>query len=172
MYRLATDFMLLPKTTGLKRSWGIGIAMVVLSGWYIYQTAEEAITAKYNRYSWSHLQQPLLECVPDGAYITTIGTSMTMEATNPWRVWPYQSRKYTLGWMTCCPLNKPLGHSYRTLLRDDVYVFTDINYVNPHTALQRVSEQIEKHYGFPTTLEWRWRNGKYTVVKLRVKSLK
>ena len=90
-----------------------------------------------------------------------------MEATNPWHVWPYKSHKYTLGWMTNIPFNKPLGHSYRALLRDEMYVFTDVNYVHPHTALQRVSEQIEKHYGVATSIEWKYRNGKYAIVRLR-----
>ena len=168
---LVTDFMLLPNTTGLKRRWGIGVAMVVLSLWYSYQTYEECTTAGYNRYTWTHLQQPLLAHLPDDAYVTTIGTSMMMEATNPWQVWPYPFRKYTLGWLTWCPLNKPLGHSYRNLLRDEMYIFTDVNYVQPHTALQRVCEQIEKHYGVKTTIEWKYRNGKYALVKLRCRRL-
>ena len=167
---LATDFMLLPKTTGLKRSWGIGIALAVLSAWYCYQIVEEKQSADYNRYTWSHLQQPLLDYVPDNAYVTTIGTSMYIEATNPWHVWPYASRKYTLGWLTWCPLNKPVGHSYRALLRDDMYIFTHINYTREHTALQRVCEQIEKHYGVPTEIHWMVRNGGYAVVKLKVKN--
>ena len=167
---LVTDFMLLPDTTGLKRRWSIGIAIVVLSGWYIYQIVNEAATANYNRYVWTHLQQPLLEYVPDEAYVTTIGTSMMMEAMNPWHVWPYESRKYALGWMTWIPLNKPLGHSYRTLLRDEMYVFTDVNYTREHTALQRVCEQIEKHYGVPSEIRWKCRNGKYALVKLKPKS--
>ena len=165
---LVTDFMLIPKTTGRKRRWGIGVAMVVLSIWYSYQTYQESTTAAYNRYVWTHLQQPLLEHVPEGAYVTTIGTSMMMESTDPWHVWPYDFHKYTLGWMTHIPLNQPLGHSYRTLLRDDMYIFTDVNYVREHTALQRVKEQIEKHYGVPSTIEWKCRNGKYAVVKFKV----
>ena len=167
---LWTDYMLLPDTTGLRRRWGLALALVFLSGWYSYQIYTERTTAAYNRYMWSHLQQPLLAYLPEGAYVTTIGTSMMMEATNPWHVWPYDYRKYTLGWLTWCPLNKPLGHSYRTLLRDEMYVFTDINYTHDHTALQRVSEQIEKHYGVPTELVWKVRNGKYAVVKIKVKS--
>ena len=35
MPMMVTDFMLLPNTTGLKRRWGIGIALAVLSGWYV-----------------------------------------------------------------------------------------------------------------------------------------
>lgn len=166
---LVTDFMLLPNTTGLKRRWGIGIAMVVLSAWYGYQIYEEKQTADYNRYTWSHLQQPLLAYVPEGAYVTTIGTSMMMEATDPWHVWPYEFRKYTLGWLTWCPLNKSVGHSYRALLREDMYIFTHINYTHDHTALQRVSEQIEKHYGVPSEIVWKCRNGGYALVQLKVK---
>ena len=166
---LVTDYMLLPNTTGLKRRWGIGIAMVVLSAWYGYQIYEEKQTADYNRYTWSHLQQPLLAYVPEGAYVTTIGTSMMMEATDPWHVWPYEFRKYTLGWLTWCPLNKSVGHSYRALLREDMYIFTHINYTHEHTALQRVSEQIEKHYGVPSEIVWKCRNGGYALVQLKVK---
>lgn len=166
---LVTDFMLLPNTTGLKRRWEIGIAMVVLSAWYGYQIYEEKQTADYNRYTWSHLQQPLLAYVPEGAYVTTIGTSMMMEATDPWHVWPYEFRKYTLGWLTWCPLNKSVGHSYRALLREDMYIFTHINYTHDHTALQRVSEQIEKHYGVPSEIVWKCRNGGYALVQLKVK---
>ncbi|MBO7458928.1 MAG: hypothetical protein J6T80_06720 [Paludibacteraceae bacterium] len=165
---LATDFMLLPNTTGLKRRWGIGVALVILSGWYVYQIVDERISADYNRYVWTHLQQPLLEYMPEDAYVTTIGTSMMMESTNPWHVWPYSFRKYTLGWLTWSPFNKELGHSYRTMLNDKMYVFTDVNYVHEHTALQRVCEQIEKHYGVPSTIEWKCRNGKYALVKVKV----
>ncbi len=168
MPMMVTDFMLLPNTTGLKRRWGIGIALAVLSGWYVWQMYEEHTTAEYNRYTWTHLQQPLLEYMPHDAYVTTIGTSMMMESTNPWHIWPYDFKKYTLGWLTWCPLNKPVGHSYRTLLREDMYVFTDVNYVHPHTALQRVCEQIDKHYGVPTEIKWICRNGKYALVKVKV----
>lgn len=167
---IATDFMLLPNTTGLKRRWGIGIALIGLSAWYGYQTYEECTTAEYNRYMWSHMQQTLLEYVPQDAYVTTIGTSMFMEATNPWHVWPYESRKYTLGWLTWCPFNKPVGHSYRALLREDMYIFTDLNYTREHTALQRVCEQIDKHYGVPTEIVWKVRNGRYAIVQLKIKN--
>jgi hypothetical protein len=166
---LLTDFMLLPNTTGLKRRWGIGIAITVLCGWYGYQTYTECTTAAYNRYIWTEWQRPILDRVPDDAYVTTIGTSMLMEATNPWHVWPYQCRKYTLGWMSGSPFNKNLGHSYRTLLRDEMYIFTDVNYVHEHTALQRVCEQIDKHYGVPADIVWRCKNAKYALVKLKVK---
>ena len=100
MPMLVTDFMLLPKTTGKKRQWGIGIAMVVLSGWYVYQIYAECVTASYNRYVWERLQRPLIDFVPSDAQVTTIGTTMMMEAVNPWHIWPYECEKYTLGWMT------------------------------------------------------------------------
>ena len=167
---LATDFMLLPDTTGLKRRWGIGIALLVLSGWYGYQIYNETLVAGHNRYVWNNLQKPLLEYVPEEAYVTTIGTSMLVEATDPWHIWPFPCKRYCLGWTTYIPLNKPLGHSYRALLNDEMYIFTHINYTRDHTALQRVCEQIEKHYGVPTQIKWVVRNGGYAVVKLKVES--
>ena len=167
---LATDFMLLPNTTGLKRRWGIGVAMVVLSGWYSYQIYQEIVVANHNRYQWERLQQPILAFVPDGAYVTTVGTSMMMEAVNPWHIWPFAYHKYTLGWMTCCPLNKPLGHSYRTLLRDDMYIFTEINYTHEHSAVNRIREQIEKHYGVPTKIRPICHNGKHELLQIKVES--
>lgn len=165
---LLTDYMLLPNTTGLKRQWGIALAILTLSVWYGYQMYEERETADYNRYLWTRMQQPLLDYVPDDAYVTTIGTSMMMEATNPWHIWPYKSRKYNLGWVTWSPLNKPVGHSYRALLRADMYIFTDINYTRDHTALQRVREQIEKHYGISSEISWKCRNGRYALVQLKI----
>jgi hypothetical protein len=129
---------------------------------------EERETADFNRYVWQHLQQPLLDYVPDDAYVTTIGTSMMTEATDPWHVWPYKSRKYTLGWMTWSPFNKPVGHSYRALLNENMYILTDINYTHNHTALQRVCEQIEKHYGVPAEIRWKCRNGRYALVQLKI----
>lgn len=165
---LITDFMLLPNTTGLKRRWGIGIAIMTLCGWYGYQMYGERTTADFNRYVWTSLQRPLLDFVPADAYVTTIGTSMMTEAADPWCVWPYQCRKYTLGWMTWSPLNKPVGHSYRALLDDKMYIFTDISYTREHTALQRVREQIEKHYGVTTEIAWTCRNGRYALVRLKI----
>ena len=144
---LVTDFMLLPKTTGKKRRWGIGIAMTVLSGWYIYQIYAECTTASYNRYVWERLQRPLLDYVPDDAQVTTIGTTMMMEAMNPWHIWPYECGKYTLGWMTWCPLNQP------------------------RTAVPRICEQIEKHYGVPTKVVPVCHNGKYALVRMRIRDL-
>ena len=169
---LLTDFFLLPNTTGLKRRWGIGLAMVVLSGWYGYQIYQETIVAGHNRYLWERLQQPVLAYVPEGTYVTTIGTSMMMEAANPWHIWPFGYHKYTLGWMTCNPLNKPLGHSYRTLLRDDMYIFTDIAYQREHSAVNRICEQIEKHYGVPTRIRPICHNGKYELLQIKVKNEK
>lgn len=167
---VVTDFMLLPDTTGLKRRWGIGIAIIALSGWYGYQIYRERVVAEYNRYNWQRLQQPLLAYVPEDAYVTTIGTSMMMEAVNPWYAWPFAYRKYTLGWMTCSPLNKPLGHSYRTLLRDDMYVFTDKVYASTErSAIYRICQEIEKHYGVPTRIRPICRNGKYELLQIRVK---
>jgi hypothetical protein len=169
---LLTDFFLLPNTTGLKRRWGIGLAMVVLSAWYGYQIYQETVVAGHNRYLWERLQQPVLAYVPEGAYVTTIGTSMMMEAANPWHIWPFGYHKYTLGWMTCNPLNKPLGHSYRTLLRDDMYIFTDIAYQREHSAVNRICEQIEKHYGVPTRIRPICHNGKYELLQIKVKNEK
>jgi hypothetical protein len=167
---LGTYFMLLPNTTGLKRRWGIGIAMMVLAGWYGYQVYNERITSAHARYMWNEWQEPLLERVPEGAYVTTIGTYMAMEAMNPWHIWPYGFHKYTLGWQTWSPLNKPLGHSYRALLSEDMYIFTDYEgYQKPRTALPRVCEQIEKHYGVPTEIVWKCHNYRYAVVKLKIK---
>lgn len=168
MSLLMTDFMLLPNTIGLKRRWGIGLAVATLCLWYGDQMYEERETADFNRYVWQHLQQPLLDYVPDDAYVTTIGTSMMTEATDPWHVWPYKSRKYTLGWMTWSPFNKPVGHSYRALLNENMYILTDINYTHNHTALQRVCEQIEKHYGVPAEIRWKCRNGRYALVQLKI----
>lgn len=167
---LVTDFMLLPKTTGKKRQWGIGIAMVVLSGWYIYQIYAECVTASYNRYVWERLQRPLIDYVPDEAQVTSIGTTMMMEAMNPWHIWPYECGKYTLGWMTWSPLNKPVGHSYRALLRDDMYIFTDVEgYKKERTAVPRICEQIEAHYGVAAEIQPVCHNGRYALIRIRVK---
>lgn len=166
---LLTDFMLLPNTTGLKRRWGIGVAIAVLCGWYSYQITEEVTTGGYIHYRWTHLELPVLDFVPNAAHVITIGTNMDIEASNPWRIWHYPYRKYALGWMTWIPLNSHLGHSYRTLLRDDVYVFTEINYVNEHSAVKRICEQIEKHYGVRTKLRPICHNGKYELLQIRAK---
>ena len=166
---LVTDFMLLPKTTGKKRQWGIGIAMVVLSGWYVYQIYAECVTASYNRYVWERLQRSLIDYVPSDAQVTTIGTTMMMEAVNPWHIWPYECEKYTLGWMTWSPLNQPIGHSYRALLRDDMYVFTDVEgYKKEHTAVPRICEQIALHYGVPTKIVPVCHNGRYALIRLKI----
>ena len=72
--------------------------------------------------------------------------------------------------MTWLPLNTPVGQSYRALLREDVYVFTDREYEEQTGRLQMVREQIEKHYGVPTEVKWKVRNGRYAIVQLKVKS--
>jgi hypothetical protein len=166
---LVTDFMLLPNTTGKKRQWGIGIAMVVLSGWYMYQIYAEGVTANYHRYVWERLQRPLIDYVPDDAQVTTIGTTMIMEAMNPWHIWPYECDKYTLGWMTWNPLNKSVGHGYRALLRDDMYIFTDVQgYKQERTAVPRICEQIELHYGVPTKIVPVCHNGRFALIRLMI----
>ena len=163
---LVTDYMLLPNTTGMKRRWGIMIAMAVMGGWYVYQTANEAVSVRHNEYQWQRLQQPVMSYVPAGAYVTTIGTSMTMEANRPMRIWPLPYRKYTLGWMTWCPLNKPVGHSYRTLLREDMYILTNTGYMRERTAIPRICEQIEKHYGVKTRIRPICHNSAYALIQL------
>ena len=166
---LMTDFMLLPNTTGLKRRWGIALAILTLSGWYGYQIYSQHLFVYYKQQVWTMLQQPLLELVPEDATLVTIGAGMRLEAGNPWHIWPYAFKKYTLGWLTWVPLNKPVGHSYRALLRDDVYVFTDRNYETENCRLQMVREQIEKHYGVPTQVKWKCRNGRHAIVQIQVK---
>ena len=167
---LMTDFMLLPNTTGLKRRWGIALAIfLTLSGWYGYQIYSQHLFVYYKQQVWTMLQQPLLELVPEDATLVTIGAGMRLEAGNPWHIWPYAFKKYTLGWLTWVPLNKPVGHSYRALLRDDVYVFTDRNYEAENCRLQMVREQIEKHYGVPTQVKWKCRNGRHAIVQIQVK---
>ena len=166
---LMTDFMLLPKTTGLKRRWGIAIAIMALFGWYWYQIGEEQIEARYNRIVWNQLQQPLLDLMPEDAVVVTIGSGMRVQAADPWRIWPYHFKKYTMGWLTFVPFNKTVGHSYRALLRDDVYVFTDRNYESENAQLQLVRAQIEKHYGVPTEVKWKCRNGRHAIVQVIVK---
>ena len=166
---LMTDFLLLPKTTGRKRRWGIVIVMLFLCGWYGYQTNAEQIKKRYSRHNWQVLQRPLLDQMPSDAVMVTAGVSMCMEATNPWKVWPYDFRKYTLGWLTWVPLNKPIGHSYRIFLRDDVVLFTTFDYKKPKSAMQRICERIEHHYGVKTEVEKICGNKQYAVVKIKVK---
>lgn len=164
---LMTDFVLLPKTTGTKRTWSIVIVLAILSGWYVYQTIDTKVEAHRKKVHLQQDQLPLVAQVPDGAYLVTLGTSMRMEAVNPWNIWPYPCRKYTLGWMTYIPFNEHVGHSYMALLRDDVYVFTDARYAEENTALQRICGQIEKHYGIPTTIECHCANKRFAVVKIK-----
>ena len=163
---LITDFMLLPKTTGLKRRWGIVIALLCLSGWYGYQTHFERQKERYTREFWELLQRPLLEYMSADTYLVTIGSSMHVEAMNPWHIWPYECRKYTLGWMTWLPHNKTMGHSYKALLRDEMYVFTDRNYEDDNSKLSVIRSQIEHHYGVRTEVKWKIRNGRFAIVKV------
>jgi len=166
---LITDFMLLPNTTGLKRRWGIAIAIVTLCGWYGYQTYNQHVYVQYKRLYWSWMEQPLLELVPEEATLATIGSNLLLEVDDPWHIWPYRFKKYTMGWLTWVPLNKPVGHSYRALLRDDVYIFTDRKYEHEEGQLLRVCEQIEERYGVPTEIQWKWRNGRMAIVQIKVK---
>ena len=107
-----------------------------------------------------------MEYLPDEAYIATIGCATHIEAMNPGHIWPYNFRKYTLGWTTWLPLNKPMGHSYRTLLRDEMYIFTDRNYEEERSTLSIVRERIEHHYGVRTEVQWKYRNGRSAIVKV------
>lgn len=166
---LMTDFMLLPNTTGLKRRWGIALAMIALCGWYGYQTYNQRVYVQYKQLYWSWMQQPLLERVPKDATLVTVGSAMLLEANTPWHIWPYDFNKYTMGWLTWIPLNKPVGHSYRALLREDVYVFTDRNYEQEKGKLVDVCRQIEQHYGVPTEIQWKCRNGRHAIVRIKVK---
>ena len=165
---LVTDFMLLPKTTGLKRRWGIGVVMVVLSGWYVWQIHNEVTIAKHNRYVWREQQLPVLSYVPNDAYVMTLGSAMRMEGANPWNIWALPYKKYTLGWLTWCPLHRHVGDSYRVLLRDDMYVFTSVEYHQPRTAIPRICEQIEKHYGVKTKIRPICHNSNYALIQIQV----
>ena len=166
---LMTDFMLLPNTTGLKRRWGIALAMIALCGWYGYQTYNQRVYVQYKQLYWSWMQQPLLERVPKDATLVTVGSAMLLEANTPWHIWPYNFNKYTMGWLTWIPLNKPVGHSYRALLREDVYVFTDRNYEQEEGKLVDVCRQIEQHYGVPTEIQWKCRNGRHAIVQIKMR---
>ncbi|MCR5050397.1 MAG: hypothetical protein K6A36_04870 [Paludibacteraceae bacterium] len=166
---LVTYYMLLPNTTGKRRKYALCAAMMMLSGWYVWQTAQTAESKDYVRYQWQRLQQPILkQYVPDSAYVVTLGTYMSMEAANPWRVWDYPFRKYVLGWMTWIPFNTTVASSYRGLLRDDMYIFTTVEYNRERTAIPRIREQIEKHYGVPTRVRPICHNGRYALIQLKV----
>lgn len=164
---LVTDYMLLPDTTGKKRKYALCLAMILLGGWYTWQTLETVEKKHYVRYQWTHLQQPLLAYVPDDAYVVTLGTYMSMEATNPWRVWDYPFHKYVLGWMTWIPFNTPIASSYRGLLREDMYIFTTVEYERERTAIPRIREQIEKHYGVQTRIRPICHNGQHALIQIQ-----
>ena len=166
---LITYFMLMPDTTGRRRKFALCAAMLLLGGCYVWKTAQTAANKNYVRYQWTRLQQPMLEqYVPDDAYVVTLGTYMSMEAVNPWRVWDYPFHKYVLGWMTWIPFNTPVASSYRGLLRDDMYIFTTNEYNRERTAIPRIREQIEKHYGVPTRVRPICHNGRYALIQLKV----
>lgn len=164
---LVTDFVLLPDTTGKKRKYALCIAMMLLGGWYIAQTLETVEKKQYVRYQWTRLQQPLLAFVPEDAYVITLGTYMSMEAVNPWRVWDYPFHKYVLGWMTGIPFNTPVASSYLGLLRDDMYIFTTVEYKRERTAIPRIREQIEKHYGVQTRIRPICHNGRHALIQIQ-----
>ena len=166
---LVTYFMLMPDTTGKRRKFALCGAMLLLGGWYVWQISQVVESKNYVRYQWRRLQQPILEqYMPDDAYVVTLGTYMSMEAVNPWRVWDYPFRKYVLGWMTWIPFNTPVASSYRGLLRDDMYIFTTVEYNRERTAIPRIREQIEKHYGVPTRVRPICHNGRYALIQLKV----
>ena len=165
---LMTYFSMLPNTTGMKRRWGICIAMLVLSGWYVYQTHQTVLANQHREHQWTHLQQPILEYVPDSTYIVTLGTTMNIQFANPWHIWPYAFRKYTLGWMTWIPFNTPVASSYRGLLREDMYVFAPAQWNRERSAVMRVCEQIEKHYGVKTRVRPICHNGGYALIQLKI----
>lgn len=164
---LVTYFSLLPNTTGKKRRWGICIAMLVLSGWYVYQTHQTVLANRHREYQWTHLQQPILEYVPDSTYLVTLGTTMNIQFANPWHLWPYAFRKYSLGWMTWIPFNTPVASSYRGLLREDMYVFAPAEWNRERAAIMRIREQIEKHYGVRTRVRPICHNGGYALIQLK-----
>ncbi len=166
MPMLMTDFMLLPDTTGKKRKWGIVIVMLALCGWYGYQTNCEQIRKRHIRHIWEDMQRPLLSEMPSNIAMVTAGVSMRMEAVDPWHVWPYEFRKYTLGWLTWVPLNTPIGQSYRVFLRDDVLIFTHESYKNDGSLINLMRERIEHHYGVQTAVKEWCNNGKYAVVQI------
>ena len=166
---LVTYFSLLPNTTGKKRRWGICIAMLVLSGWYVYQTYQTVLANRHREYQWTHLQQPILEYVPENAYVVTLGTTMNIQFADPWHLWPYRFHKYSLGWMTWIPFNTPVASSYRGLLRDDMYVFAPASYTMERAAVARVCEQIEKHYGVQTRIRPICHNGGYALIQVKVR---
>ncbi len=147
---LLTDFMLLPNTTGLKRRWGLVIAIVALCGWFGYQTNCDQIRKRHGRYMWEHWQRPLLDKIPNDATVVTMGSGMSLSSASPWHLWPYSFTKYTLGWLTWCPLNQPVGHSYRVLVKDNVYLLADRTFERKSSSVQIVRGQIEKHYGIVT----------------------
>ena len=166
MPMLMTDFMLLPDTIGKKSTWAVILVMLALSGWYGYQTNCEQIDKRHIRHIWEDMKQPLLNEVPSNTTLVSVGVSVPLEAVNPWHVWPYDIRKYTLGWLTWVPLNTSVGQSYRIFLRDDVVIFTHYTYKQDSSLLNLIRERIAHHYGIQTTVEELCSNDHYAVVKI------
>ena len=167
MPMLMTDFMILPDTTGMKRKWGIVIVILALCGWYGYQTNFEQIRKRHIRHIWEDMQRPMLNEMPSNVTMVSAGVSMRMEAVDPWHVWPYEFRKYTLGWLTWVPLNTPIGQSYRVFLRDDVVIFTHYTYKKDASLVNTIRERIAHHYGIQTTVEELCSNDQYAIVKIK-----
>ena len=161
-----TDFILLPDATDKKSKWAIILVLLALSGWYGYQTNCVQITKRHFRHIWQDMQRPLLSEVPSNTTMVSVGVSVPMEAADPWHVWPYDIRKYTLGWLTWVPLNTPVGQSYRIFLRDDVVIFTHYAYKQDSSLLNSIRERIAHHYGIQTTVEELCSNDHYAVVKI------
>ena len=166
MPMLMTDFILLPDATGKKITGAIILVLLALSGWYGYQTNCVQITKRHFRHIWQDMQRPLLSEVPSNTTMVSVGVSVPMEAADPWHVWPYDIRKYTLGWLTWVPLNTPVGQSYRIFLRDDVVIFTHYTYKQDSSFLNLIRERIAHHYGIQTTVEEMCSNDHYAVVKI------
>ena len=163
---LMADFLLLPNSTGRKRQWTIMVVLLALCGWYGYQTNCDQITKRHRRHIWEDTQMSLLEQVPADATVATVRAGMCLDAANPWHMWPYSFRKYTLGWLTWSPLNTSIGHSYRVFLRDDVLIFT-LSRLDDNMPLVMIREQIEKHYGVSTEVEVLAVKNDYAILKLK-----
>ena len=163
---LMTDFMLLPNTIGKKRRYALCLAMLTLSGWYIYTTNQEQRECEYQSRVWRYLQQPVLEHVPEGSNVITLGSFTLVQAGNPWKVWPYDTKKYTLGWMTWNPLNTPIGHSYRMLLNEEMYVFTETDYTRENSVVSTVCEQLETNYNVKVRIRPICHNHTYALIQI------
>ena len=165
---LMVDYLLLPDSTGRKQQWSIIIVLLALSGWYGYQTNCDQIDKRHRRHIWEDTQMPLLEQVPADVTVATVRAGMCLDAANPWHLWPYSFRKYTLGYLTWSPLNTAVGQSYRVFLRDDMLIFT-ISRLENNSYLEMIREQIEKHYGITTEVEVLAVKNDYAILRLNSK---